>query len=159
LEVKDDTGNVQPSAGSRKLMEILRAYRAELDPNNTQRTTLLKHAGAARFAWNWGLARRKQEYEETGRSSNAIEQHRQLNALKKTDFPWLYVSDREWTCDCGAIHDRDLNAAINLKNLATKLPRVPRKVTPVESDIRPTAVSLAASLKQEPSAESHGRFW
>jgi putative transposase len=71
-------------------MEILRAYRAELDPNNTQRTTLLKHAGAARFAWNWGLARRKQEYEETGKSSNAIEQHRQLNALKKTDFPWLY---------------------------------------------------------------------
>ena len=71
----------------------------------------------------------------------------------------LKLSDREWTCDCGAIHDRDLNAAINLKNLATKLPRVPRKVTPVESDIRPTAVSLAASLKQEPSAESHGRFW
>src|SRR5581483_1753808 len=82
--------SVQPSAGSRKLMEILRAYRAELDPNNTQRTTLLKHAGAARFAWNWGLARRKQEYEETGKSSNAIEQHRQLNALKKTDFPLLY---------------------------------------------------------------------
>ena len=46
-----------------------------------------------------------------------------------------------------------------IKNLAAKLPRVPRKVTPVESDIRPTAVSLAASLKQEPSAESYGRFW
>lgn len=71
----------------------------------------------------------------------------------------LKLSDRVWTCDCGAVHDRDLNAAINLKNLAAKLPRVPRKVTPVESDIRPTAVSLAASLKQEPSAESHGRFW
>lgn len=412
-------------------MEILRAYKVELDPNNVQRTVLLKHAGAARFAFNWGLARRKQEYEETGKSSNAIEQHRQLNALKPTEFPWMYevskcamqealrdldkayqnffrrvkagekpgfpkfksrksgvgsfrltgaicvensrirlphigwlrlkehgyiptegihilsatvselagrwfvsvqckqeiesaqamgepvgvdlgikelavtsdgrrfenpkplkkeqtklkrlqrelsrrkkggknrektrkkiakayqrianirrdtlhkatsaivaktkpdserpsvvvledlnvsgmlanhclaqaisdvgfaefrrqleyktvwygselivadrffpssrlcrhcgcinselkLSDREWTCDCGAIHDRDLNAAINLKNLATKLPRVPRKVTPVESDIRPTAVSLAASLKQEPSAESHGRFW
>jgi len=71
----------------------------------------------------------------------------------------LKLSDRVWTCDCGAVHDRDLNAAINLKNLAAKLPRVPRKVTPAESDIRPTAVSLAASLKQEPSAESHGRFW
>ena len=71
-------------------MEILRAYKVELDPNNVQRTALLKHAGAARFAWNWGLARRKQEYEETGKSSNAIEQHRQLNALKKTNFPWLY---------------------------------------------------------------------
>ncbi len=71
-------------------MEILRAYKVELDPNNVQRTALLKHAGAARFAWNWGLTRRKQEYEETNKSSNAIEQHRQLNVLKKTDFPWLY---------------------------------------------------------------------
>ena len=43
--------------------------------------------------------------------------------------------------------------------VASKLPRVPRKVTPVESDIRPIAVSLAASLKQEPSTESHSRFW
>lgn len=71
-------------------MEILRAYKTKLDPNNVQRTALLKHAGAARFAWNWALARRKQEYEEAGRSSNAIEQHRQLNALKPTDFPWMY---------------------------------------------------------------------
>ena len=71
-------------------METLRAYKVELDPNNVQRTALLKHAGAARFAFNWGLARRKQEYEETGKSSNAIEQHRQLNALKPTEFPWMY---------------------------------------------------------------------
>ncbi len=71
-------------------MEIFRAYKTELDPNNVQRTAFLKHAGAARFVYNWGLARRIQEYEETGRSSNAIEQHRQLNALKKTDYPWLY---------------------------------------------------------------------
>ena len=31
----------------------------------------------------------------------------------------LTLSDREWTCDdCGAIHDRDHNAAINLMNMA-----------------------------------------
>ena len=53
-------------------MEILRAYKVELDPNNVQRTVLLKHAGASRFAYNWGLARCKQEYEETGKSSRAI---------------------------------------------------------------------------------------
>jgi len=71
-------------------MLIKRAYKTELDPNNVQRTILLKHAGAARFAYNWGLARRKEEYEKTGKSSNAIELHRQLNALKHTAFPWMY---------------------------------------------------------------------
>lgn len=81
--------SVQTSEG-RRPVEILRAYKVEIDPNNVQRTALLKHAGAARFAWNWGLARRKQEYEETGKSSNAITQHRQLNELKKTDFLWMY---------------------------------------------------------------------
>ena len=35
----------------------------------------------------------------------------------------LSLSVREWTCpDCGAVHDRDVNAAINLKNLAGSSP-------------------------------------
>jgi len=71
-------------------MKIQRAYKTELDPNEEQRTLLLKHAGAARFAWNWGLARRVEEYQAMGKSSNAIEQHRELNALKATEFPWRY---------------------------------------------------------------------
>lgn len=71
-------------------MLVLRAYKTELDPNNVQRTLLAKHAGAARFTWNWALNRRIEEYKLTGKSSNAIEQHRQLNALKPTDFPWMY---------------------------------------------------------------------
>ena len=32
--------------------------------------------------------------------------------------PTLTLSERRWSCGCGAIHDRDVNAAINLKNLA-----------------------------------------
>jgi len=70
-------------------MEIIKGYKVELDPNNKQRTLLLQCAGVARWAWNWGLARRIKEYEETGKSSKVIEQHRQLNALKKTEYPWL----------------------------------------------------------------------
>ena len=71
-------------------MLINRAYRYELDPNVQQRILLAKHAGAARFAYNWGLARRIALYQQTGKSTNAIEQHRALNALKKTEYPWMY---------------------------------------------------------------------
>ncbi len=76
--------------GGRKKTKVMKAYKTELDPDNVQGTTLLKHCGTARFAYNWGLARRKEAYEKTGTSSNAIGLHKQLNALKKTEFPWMY---------------------------------------------------------------------
>lgn len=71
-------------------LEVFKGYKVEIDPNNQQYTLLVQCAGVARWAWNWGLARRKQEYQSTGKSSNAIAQNRQLNALKKTEYPWLY---------------------------------------------------------------------
>jgi putative transposase len=71
-------------------MKVNRAYRYELDPNVQQRILLAKHAGAARFAYNWGLARRIELHWQTGKTTNAIEQHRELNRLKKTEYPWLY---------------------------------------------------------------------
>ncbi|MHA2406824.1 MAG: RNA-guided endonuclease InsQ/TnpB family protein [Candidatus Ranarchaeia archaeon] len=74
-------------------MLIQRAYRYELDPNNVQRTHLLQHAGTARFTYNWGLEQRNNLYrKKTGkeRYTDAIEQHKTLNVLKKTKFPWMY---------------------------------------------------------------------
>ena len=71
-------------------MMVRQSYRYELKPNNKQRTGLARHAGTARFAYNWGLDRRIREYRESGRSSNAIEQHRKLNTLKRTTLAWMY---------------------------------------------------------------------
>ncbi|MGH9042230.1 MAG: helix-turn-helix domain-containing protein [Acidimicrobiia bacterium] len=35
---------------------VIQAYRFELDPSNAVGGALASHAGAARFAFNWGLA-------------------------------------------------------------------------------------------------------
>jgi putative transposase len=69
---------------------IQRAYKTELDLNNEQITACKKHAGAARWAYNWGLARKQESYRATGKSPSAIDLHRELNALKQTDAPWMY---------------------------------------------------------------------
>ncbi|MEW6524853.1 MAG: helix-turn-helix domain-containing protein [Bacillota bacterium] len=69
---------------------INRAYRYELDPNVQPRILLAKYAGAARFAYNCGLARRMALWEQERKRTDASKQHRELNVLEKTDFPWMY---------------------------------------------------------------------
>ncbi len=71
-------------------MKVVRGYKTELDLNNEQRTACVKHAGAARFAYNWGLARSIEVYRTTGTRPNAIALHKELNALKRTSFAWMY---------------------------------------------------------------------
>lgn len=74
-------------------MLIKQAFKYEVRPNNKQVGLLVKHCGVARFAWNWALARRIELYktmEGKERYTSAITQHRELNALKKTEFPWMY---------------------------------------------------------------------
>src|SRR5258708_3773142 len=71
-------------------MKITRGYRTELDLNNKQITTCKKHAGASRYAYNWGLKRKQEVYQQTGKSISAMELHRELNQLKQTEIPWMY---------------------------------------------------------------------
>jgi putative transposase len=90
------------------------AFRYELAPKAGQWVLLAKHAGCARFAWNWSLGERifRNARSESARSSlsrdrcaitgryreckaeerftNAIEQHRELTARKSTEWPWMY---------------------------------------------------------------------
>ena len=66
----------------------------------------------------------------------------------------LTLSDREWTCDgCGVIHDRDHNAAINLKNMAAS--SAVTACGAIRSGVGPAARTKRIAVKQEPT---HGIF-
>ena len=71
-------------------MNVLRAFKTELDLNNVQRTACARHAGAARYAYNFGLARKQQAYLDGQKTPTAIDLHRELNRLKKTELAWMY---------------------------------------------------------------------
>jgi putative transposase len=71
-------------------MKVVRGYRTELDLNDEQRTACMKHAGCARFAYNWGLARSKETYRATGKRPTAIDLHREFlgNVRLWTEQRW-----------------------------------------------------------------------
>ncbi|BCL83612.1 InsQ and HTH_OrfB_IS605 domain-containing protein [Ktedonobacteria bacterium brp13] len=71
-------------------MRLTRGYKTEVDLNNVQKTACLQHAGAARWAYNWGLRRYQEEREGGRKTPSAISLHKELNALKQTDVPWMY---------------------------------------------------------------------
>lgn len=66
-------------------MKATQAYRFALEPTPAQERALRSHAGAARFAWNWGLARCKKRYEAEGKWYSAMDLHKLWNAEKKAD--------------------------------------------------------------------------
>ena len=71
-------------------MRVVQAYRFALDPSPAQERMLRSHAGAARFAWNWALAKCTERYVAEGRWYSGAELHRLWNAEKKADpaFSW-----------------------------------------------------------------------
>jgi putative transposase len=69
---------------------VPRAYKTELDLNDRQIMAGMPHAGAAPYAYNWGLARKQEAYHAGGKSPSALELHRELNALKHTALPRMY---------------------------------------------------------------------
>ena len=48
-------------------MIVIQAYRFALQPTPAQERALSSHAGASRFAWNWGLARVGERYAAEGK--------------------------------------------------------------------------------------------
>lgn len=91
----------RPSTGEpRASFRGMKCYKTELDLTNRQRTACLRHAGAARWAYNWGLHRKVEAHEAGQKVPTAIDLQRSLNVLKKKTIeaggvPWMYaVSSR-----------------------------------------------------------------
>ncbi|HEY4851402.1 MAG TPA: IS607 family element RNA-guided endonuclease TnpB [Streptosporangiaceae bacterium] len=66
-------------------VRVVQAYRFALDPPAAQERALRSHAGAARFGWNWGLAKCQERYAAEGKWYSAVDLHRLWNAQKKAD--------------------------------------------------------------------------
>lgn len=87
----------------------------------------------------WGEIRRQLEYKSRDFGTRLVIANQWLPSSKTCSNcgvkreGTLDLSIREWSCpDCGAVHDRDINAAKNLCSLAG-VPRATRELTPVES--------------------------
>jgi putative transposase len=68
---------------------MLLARKIALDPNRAQRLYFARAAGVARFAYNWALGEWQRQY-KAGEKPNDVALRRQLNAIKRERFPWMY---------------------------------------------------------------------
>lgn len=79
------------------ISNMLLGFKTKLKLNNKQRTALVKHAGVARHAWNWGLSATKfiLDHNKVNPDSkikfpSAIDLHKLLVKLVKPENPWYY---------------------------------------------------------------------
>ena len=86
-------------------MVVYQAFRFELDPNDRVRAALASHAGASRFAYNWGLAlvkARLERREQIRRAALAeLLADDEVDRLARSiEVPWTLPSQRqEWNRD------------------------------------------------------------
>ena len=73
-----------------RMKVIQKTYKFRLYPNKQQEKMLANYFGSVRFVYNHFLAKRKEQYEQTRKSSNYYEQAKELTAMKKTEaYSWL----------------------------------------------------------------------
>lgn len=61
-----------------------------LIPNKVQNTKMFQYAGASRFAYNWALAKEKENYEKGGKFISDSELRKEFTRLRNSDeYAWL----------------------------------------------------------------------
>ncbi|MBR1506808.1 MAG: transposase [Eubacterium sp.] len=69
---------------------MVKAIKVMLVPNNVQNSKMFQYAGAARFAYNWALAREKDNYEKSGKFISDSELRKEFTKLRNSDeYAWL----------------------------------------------------------------------
>ena len=69
---------------------MIKTIRVMLVPNNKQKTKLFQYANTARFAYNWALAKEKDNYKNGGKFISDGDLRKEFTQLKKTDkYLWL----------------------------------------------------------------------
>ncbi len=122
---------------------MLKAYKYYLLPTEEQKQQLAKFFGSCRFVYNLGLECKMQAWASARKHLTCIDLANQMKELK-AEAEWLQecrfqpsskscsycgyifkelsLKDRSWTCQsCGTTHDRDCNAANNIKNFGLRI--------------------------------------
>jgi putative transposase len=116
-------------------MRVRQAFRFELDPNREARIALAKHVGAARFAYNWGLARCLEAQARGEQIPSAVDLHKDWNEWKRKHAPWWVEVSK-----CAPQEAfRDLERAVrNWREGRANFPRFKRKKALADNKARLT---------------------
>ena len=69
---------------------MVKAIKVMLVPNNVQNTKMFQYAGAARFAYNWALAKEKENYEKGGKFLSDSVLRKEFTRLRNSgEYRWL----------------------------------------------------------------------
>ena len=68
---------------------MIRSHVIQLEPTQLQEEFFCRCVGTARFAYNWALRRWRERF-DAGEKPNEADLRKELNAIKGTEFPWMY---------------------------------------------------------------------
>src|SRR5579875_3537443 len=107
-------------------MKVNQAYRFALDPTPAQEQKLRSHAGAARYAWNWGLDQCQKRYAAEKKWYSAVDLHRIWNQVKPQNprLAWWKENSKCVYQEAFRNLDRALENFLDSKNGKRKGPRM-----------------------------------
>ena len=69
---------------------MIKSIKVQLRPNKKQLTKLFQYAGCARFAYNWAIARERENYKQGNKFLSDYDLRKEFTQLKKhKDYEWL----------------------------------------------------------------------